>query len=172
MKLPVTLTLATLISLGSLWAEQPAAPAAPQAQSASVDPAALSEAKKLLQEMDFKTVYKKIVDQATENVIRRQPRLASVKDKIRAFYEKYIGFDAIKDDLARIYARNFTAKELQDIEAFYKTPTGKKALSITPKIMAQGRQLGMQKIIAHIDELKSIVMEAMAPKASQAPAKK
>ncbi|HEY5217438.1 MAG TPA: DUF2059 domain-containing protein [Pseudolabrys sp.] len=35
-----------------------------------------------------------------------------------------------------IYARNFSAQELRDILAFYKTPTGAKALRVMPKVMA------------------------------------
>lgn len=35
-----------------------------------------------------------------------------------------------------IYARNFSAQELRDILAFYKTPTGAKTLRVMPKVMA------------------------------------
>jgi len=35
-----------------------------------------------------------------------------------------------------IYARNFTTQELRDMIAFYKTPTGLKALQVMPKVMA------------------------------------
>ena len=34
-----------------------------------------------------------------------------------------------------IYARNFSAQELRDILAFYKTPAGAKALHMMPKVM-------------------------------------
>ena len=34
-----------------------------------------------------------------------------------------------------IYARYFSASELRDIAAFYKTPSGSKALSLMPKVM-------------------------------------
>jgi hypothetical protein len=36
-----------------------------------------------------------------------------------------------------VYARNFTAPELRDIVAFYKTPTGAKALHTMPKVMGE-----------------------------------
>lgn len=36
-----------------------------------------------------------------------------------------------------VYARNFTAQELRDILAFYKTPTGAKALHTMPKVMGE-----------------------------------
>lgn len=36
-----------------------------------------------------------------------------------------------------IYAHNFTAQELRDMVAFYKTPTGAKALRAMPKVMGE-----------------------------------
>jgi len=34
-----------------------------------------------------------------------------------------------------VYARNFSAQELHEIVAFYRTPTGAKALHVMPKVM-------------------------------------
>jgi uncharacterized protein len=36
-----------------------------------------------------------------------------------------------------IYARHFTVAELQELAAFYRTPTGTKALQQTPQVMAE-----------------------------------
>ncbi len=36
-----------------------------------------------------------------------------------------------------VYARNFTAQELREIVAFYRTPTGAKALHTMPKVMGE-----------------------------------
>ena len=38
-------------------------------------------------------------------------------------------------DTPKIYARYFSAQELRDMIAFYKTPTGVKALRMMPKVM-------------------------------------
>jgi hypothetical protein len=43
--------------------------------------------------------------------------------------------DVMKEAPA-IYARNFTAQEMRDIVAFYRTPTGTKTLRVMPEIMA------------------------------------
>ena len=39
-------------------------------------------------------------------------------------------------DAPAIYAKHFSAPELRDLLAFYKSPTGKKALQIMPTVMA------------------------------------
>jgi hypothetical protein len=39
-------------------------------------------------------------------------------------------------DAPAIYARHFTAQELRELAAFYRTPTGQKALKEMPQVMA------------------------------------
>jgi len=46
------------------------------------------------------------------------------------------------DVLATVYAANFTAQELRDMTAFYRTPTGQKMLERLPTVMQQSMQLG------------------------------
>lgn len=41
----------------------------------------------------------------------------------------------VMKDAPVVYARNFTAQELRDMLAFYKSPTGAKALRVMPKVM-------------------------------------
>jgi hypothetical protein len=160
-KLIAPLMLGALISLGGVaTAETPAAPKA-QAAAAQVDPAALAAAQKLFETMKMERVYNEMVDQATKGLVQRQPALAKVEKEIRDFYAKYIGWNAIKDDMAELYAKYFTPKEIEDLAAFYRTPTGQKALRLMPQIMAEGRKIGIRKVMAHGDELKAIVVKAL-----------
>jgi hypothetical protein len=41
------------------------------------------------------------------------------------------------NDAPAIYARHFTAQEMRDIAAFYRTPTGDKTLKVMPQAMAE-----------------------------------
>lgn len=54
--------------------------------------------------------------------------------------------DGLTDNMAAIYAENFTETELRDLIAFYKTPTGQKLLQKTPLLaqqtMAAGQTFG------------------------------
>jgi hypothetical protein len=43
----------------------------------------------------------------------------------------------IQKDGEGLYARNFSAEELNDIMAFYRTPTGAKAMSIMPRLTVE-----------------------------------
>ncbi|MGP0089964.1 MAG: DUF2059 domain-containing protein [Xanthobacteraceae bacterium] len=51
-------------------------------------------------------------------------------------------YSAIVDGIVAVYASNFTAQELRDIEAFYRQPAGQKLLAKTQTIMQQSMQVG------------------------------
>jgi hypothetical protein len=125
------------------------------------DKAHLDAAYKLLESMNMKETYSKILERLTDNLISKIPTLKNNRDKIIGFYKKYIGWEAIKDDQAEIYKKYFSIKEIKDLMAFYETETGKKTLSILPEIMAEGQALAQKKMIAHIDELKKIIAESL-----------
>jgi hypothetical protein len=64
---------------------------------------------------------------------------AATLAELRAEFQRFatsLSADVMKEAPA-IYARNFTAQELRDMLAFYKTPTGIKALTVLPKMMPE-----------------------------------
>jgi hypothetical protein len=51
-------------------------------------------------------------------------------------------YSAMVEGIVSVYASNFTAQELGDIEAFYRQPTGQKLLAKTQIILQQSMQVG------------------------------
>ena len=129
-----------------------------------IDGATLNAAKDLVASMGIKESYAKMIDQATKSLVLRQPKLKSVEGEIKAFYTKYIGWDVIKDKMAAIYAKHYTVKELGELKDFYKSEVGQKSIKLMPQIMQEGKKLGASSVMAHADELKQIMMKALAPK--------
>jgi hypothetical protein len=71
-----------------------------------------------------------------ENALKPRVDDATLSE-VRAEFERRLaqfGVEAMKDAPAA-YAKYFTAQELRDITAFYRTPTGAKALQTMPKVM-------------------------------------
>jgi uncharacterized protein len=60
--------------------------------------------------------------------------------------ELVAGYNESKPDtiakISSLYEKAFTHQEILDIVAFYKTPTGKKILSVSPKLAQESLQLG------------------------------
>ncbi len=108
------------------------------AQSAAPTPAAVAAAKELLDLKKAAAMYASIVPnivQRTKDVLVQsnlnyQKDLNEVAIKVAkdlAGSEKAVG-----DEMAKIYATDFTEKELKDLVAFYKTPLGAKLLAREP----------------------------------------
>jgi len=63
---------------------------------------------------------------------------AATLAEMRAEFERtLVSFTGeVMKDAPQVYARHFSAQELRDMIAFYKSPTGVKALHEMPKVMA------------------------------------
>jgi hypothetical protein len=101
------------------------------------------------------------VDQSIDSVMQLQlsqnPQLSQHADQMRAFFEKYIGWGALKSDITDMYMQTFSEKELEAINAFYITPAGQKVITALPVLVQQRNQLAMQRLQENIDELRQIV---------------
>ncbi len=53
-----------------------------------------------------------------------------------------------------MYTQSFTEQELNELTAFYKSPTGQKALSTMPTLMVKTIHAGQQNIKEHLPELQ------------------
>jgi len=89
--------------------------------------------------------------------IQQEPGLAGKQDVLVAFLEKYIGWNALKDDLVEMYMQTFTEDELKAMNAFYITPTGQKVITIVPQLVQQRNRLAMQRLQANIGELRAAI---------------
>ena len=118
-------------------AQQPAPP--PAAPLKPVSPSALQAAKDLLAVKNVAQVYGGAVPNIIErakaqllgNNLNYQKDLNEVAVTIAqqaAGKEKEIG-----EQMAKIYANDFTEQEMKDLTAFYKSPLGQKVLSEEPK---------------------------------------
>jgi uncharacterized protein len=135
--------LATGLAMGLALATLPAGaqqPAAPQAAPLKpVSPSALAAAKDLLAAKNVGQVFAN----AVPNIVQRTKdallasnlnyqkdlnEVAVVVAQTLAGREKEIG-----EQMAKIYANDFTEQELKDLTTFYKSPLGQKLLSAEPQ---------------------------------------
>jgi uncharacterized protein len=143
MKRSSGILLAAGIALGLAFsplpagAQQPAAP--PAAPLKPVSPSALQAARDLLAVKNVSQVYAGAVPNIVERAktqllgsnLSYQKDLNEIAVSIAqqaAGREKEIG-----EQMAKIYANDFTEQELKDLTAFYKSPLGQKVLMQEPK---------------------------------------
>lgn len=97
------------------------------------------------------------VDSVVQLQLRQNPQLSAHKATMDQFFEKHIGWQALKEDIAEMYMSAFTEKELKEINAFYITPAGQKVINVVPQLVQQRNQLAMQRLQTNIGELQTII---------------
>jgi uncharacterized protein len=104
------------------------------------------------------THMQRLIEESVDGVLALQlaqdPALAEHREALRAFLEKHIGWQALKNDLEAMYLQSFTETELNEMNAFYSSPTGQKVLQRLPELVQQRNQLAMRRLQEHIGELQ------------------
>ena len=160
LKFTVVLLLSCGLFIGQAHAQKVVG-AAPPASTASVDPQALAAAKNLmivtrananfLQVFDILT--KKLVPLMEQANPQKQQMIQQLMETVFIpAINKHVG--EITDQVAVVYAQNFSVDDMKAISAFYQSPIGQKYLDKTVTMMPQLMQ-SMQGIN------QKIIKEAM-----------
>ncbi|MDH5711423.1 MAG: DUF2059 domain-containing protein [Gammaproteobacteria bacterium] len=97
-----------------------------------------------------------------DNEIARNPSLEPFRGVMEDFFNKYMDYESARPELAALYMEAFSEQELKQIVAFYKTPAGKKVISIMPQLVKKVSQIGMSRLQANIGELKAAIQQEAA----------
>jgi hypothetical protein len=73
-------------------------------------------------------------------------------------------YTTMVDNVATIYANNFTAAELREIEAFYRQPVGRKLLDKSQVLAQQSAQVGQDASRKAAEEIRKRLTEALRQK--------
>lgn len=119
--------------------------------------ATLTAANNLLKTMHMGDTYAGMIERITQMQLNHNPQLSIIKPTIHAFFNKYMGWDALKHDMAQIYAEHYTTSELEEISTFYKTKIGQKTIKLMPILAAEGAKVGQDKLAAHMGELQLMI---------------
>jgi uncharacterized protein len=146
--------LAFLLATGPLRAQVPSTVTPPP-------PETLAVARELVATMratnQFKTLLPTIVQGMKPAIVQGRPQVARDFDEIMPIVISGATqrLDELAEMLAQIYARHFTADEIRDLTAFYKTPTGQKLLqrqaAVARESMAAGQQFG-RELVADVQQ--------------------
>jgi hypothetical protein len=131
--------------------------------AAAEEPSAshLQAAEELFGTMEMSALMDKSLDAVIKAQVAANPPLAKAEDVLRQFMSKYLSWRAVKPQMLKIYTETFTESELREINAFYRTPTGKKAVTVMPDLLQKGMALGQKSVQDHIGELQEAVEKAM-----------
>jgi len=117
----------------------------------------MAAAQELLMAMHLDKTFGESLQNMVDMQIRQNPQIAPFRQVMLDFFAKYMSWEAVRDDMAKIYAEEFTVEELKDLITFYKTPTGQKAAMKLPQLMNKGAELGMRRVQDHVQELQQAI---------------
>jgi len=141
---------------------------AARAQAPATD--AMTAARSLVTTMRLADQYKALLPAI---LLGLKPALTQDRPEIERDYEAMMPmvaeaftpyYTSMVDGIAAIYASNFTAAELKDMEAFYRQPTGQKMLEKTPAISQQAMAVGQEIGRKAAEDLRQRLTEALRQK--------
>ncbi|NPA50994.1 MAG: DUF2059 domain-containing protein [Epsilonproteobacteria bacterium] len=138
----------------------------------------IKAAYELFKTMHFKENLERTAKELTDVQILRQPTLQPYRDIIENFFKKYLVWDKLKKEMAKLYVKEFTPQELKKLNDFYKTPLGQKTLKVMPKLARESAAIWQKMVAKHIPELqkeiakKAKLIEEAAKKLQQQKGKK
>ena len=92
--------------------------------------------------------------------LRQEPALREHEALLRDYLEQQIGWAGLKGPLTEMYMQSFTEAELNEINAFYSSPTGSKMIGQLPELIKRRDQLAMQRMQQNIGELRQAIEKA------------
>lgn len=175
-----------VIGIVAAFALAGAAPAFAQADAAST-----AAARELFDAMNYRTLMAGVLQQMSQNIgqsmragaeaaIQNNPNAtaeqkAAATAKMEAELPAVISalqgavndpgmIDEIITESVPLYARTFSADELKQIAAFYRTPIGAKMLATMPKLTSEAMQIGQQIAARRIGPVMQKLQEKQTAK--------
>jgi len=140
------------------------------ARAETPTPDAVAAARSLVTTMKLADQYKALLPAILLNL---RPALTQDRPEIERDYDAMMPmiadaftpyYIAMVDGIADVYANNFTAAELREIEAFYRQPVGQKMLEKMPAISQQALAVGQEVSRKAAEDLRQRLTEALRQK--------
>ncbi|MBY0314948.1 MAG: DUF2059 domain-containing protein [Bdellovibrionales bacterium] len=111
----------------------------------------------LFKSMDMEAVQKKQIENMVAMQCESNPVLQKIRPELTKFYMDNVGWKQLEPEMKKLYKKYFTEAEVSEINKFYQTPVGKKALLQMPTLFSEGMKLGQAKVSAKMPEfIKSV----------------
>ncbi len=94
-----------------------------------------------------------IVMQQAKQMNLNEDQTEQLKGIYKSWFMEDFDHESVTKEMIQLYAEEFTAEELKELTAFYKTPIGIKSLKALPQLMTKGAQIGAKEGQAKEPEL-------------------
>lgn len=114
-------------------------------------------AERLFIAMDIDKTLTQMIDSMLKMEIQKNQQLTLYEGVMRRFFLKYLSYEALKDDMVRIYTDELTEENLNKTAEFFSSPAGKKFSEKQAVLFQKGAMLGQSRVNKNIEELKKMI---------------
>jgi hypothetical protein len=108
---------------------------------------------KMLNVMNKNRLLDRHINSMIKMEVAGNPLLAMKQKEVTRFFQRYAGFSKLKTQLAQIYTRELSIKEMQQFTAFFDTSVGQKMILKMPRLIGLSSNLAQKKIQERYPEL-------------------
>ena len=108
---------------------------------------------KMLNVMNKNRLLDKHINSMIKMEVTGNPLLAMKQKEVTQFFQRYASFSKLKPQLAQMYTRELTIKEMQQFTAFFDTNVGQKMILKMPRLIGLSSNLAQKKIQERYPEL-------------------
>jgi len=123
--------------------------------SVSADNASHQQAvQKLFELTGMQQKIEESVDSVLALQLAQSPELKDHEITVREFLERHIGWQSLEDALTDMYLKEFSEQEVNDMNAFYSSATGRKVIERLPVLVQMRNRLASARLQENIGELQ------------------
>ena len=115
---------------------------------------------KLFSTMNMEKAHAATLDNILQQQARSNPAMAQLQGTMRDFLNKYMGWEALKGDMIKIYQEAYSEAEVGELNKFYDTPVGGKSIGQMPALMGRGMAVAQERMKEHLPELQAALKAA------------
>lgn len=137
-------------------------------------PASRASIEQLLEIMETRQMYdatmqemSRMVDQSSARIMNRIPQERQGKFKkamaqLDTIIMEEMNWDKMKPQYVQIYMETFTQQEIDDLAAFYQTPSGKSFIRKQPLVIQRTSAISQEKMGVIMTRISSMMQQVMA----------
>lgn len=113
----------------------------------------------LFEVLGMERAHKAGMEQMLAVQVQQNPQIGLFGDVHRRFFEKHMSWESLRGEFIVVFMEEFSERDIRELIAFYRTPTGQKTVTKLPVLMSEGSRLQARLLREKMPELERTIRE-------------
>ena len=100
-------------------------------------------------------------EQKQQAIAKAEQMLPGVAKAMAKIFNDPALIDEMITEMVPLYTNNYSVEEIRQLTAFYKSPVGRKMMTLTPKLAAEGMAIGQRIMNPRLGKLMQDTMQEL-----------